>query len=317
MISIGFRRTLPLAFVAVLVLGAVGRAETFAERAFGPPAGSRWSLASVETAEEVRAERTQTTTVKTLSELSYDEKTADGYRVTYVLRSVESFGTLAEVMEASSKPLENIVIHAMLNRNGMPLRIENADDVQAAVNSGIERILEPLSGKPQMAAALRQAIEERLNAHDPQGAGRLLAPLSLLALGQNTGLQPGETKYGSEEFASPFGGEPLKGVTELHMESADLASGNVRLIYTRTPNKDSMREFTNRITNQLAAAAGLHQWDSTKLKQLDIAFESRTELEVGDGMTRTVHREETTNIGLPGYRLLKRQRIDVEVTQVP
>ncbi len=317
MISIGFRRTLPLAFVAVLVLGAVGRAETFAERAFGPPAGSRWSLASVETAEEVRAERTQTTTVKTLSELSYDEKTADGYRVTYVLRSVESFGTLAEVMEASSKPLENIVIHAMLNRNGMPLRIENADDVQAAVNSGIERILEPLSGKPQMAAALRQAIEERLNAHDPQGAGRLLAPLSLLALGQNTGLQPGETKYGSEEFASPFGGEPLKGVTELHMESADLTSGNARLIYTRTPNKESMREFTRRITNQLAAAAGLRQWDSTKLQQLDIAFESRTELEVGDGITRTVRRDETTNIGLPGVRLLKRQRIDVKVTQVP
>lgn len=317
MIFIGFRRTLPLAFVVVLVLGAVGRAATFAERAFGPPAGSRWTLVSVETAEEVRAERTQTTTVKTLSELSYDEKTADGYRVTYVLRSVESSGTLAEVMEASSKPLENIVIHAMLNRNGMPLRIENADDVQAAVNSGIERILEPLSGKPQMAAALRRAIEGRLNARDPQGAGRLLAPLSLLALGQNTGLHPGETKYGSEEFASPFGGEPLKAVTELHMESADLASGNVRLIYTRTPNKDSMREFTNRITNQLAAAAGLRQWDSTKLKQLDIAFESRTELEVGEGITRTVHREETTNIALPGYRLLKRQRTDVKVTQVP
>ena len=173
MIFVGFRRTLPLAFVVVLVLGAVGRAETFAERAFDPPAGSRWTLASVETAEEVSAERTQTTTVKTLSKLSYDEKTADGYRVTYVLQSVESSGTLAEVMGASSKPLESIVIHAMLNRNGMPLRIENADDVQAAVNAGIERILEPLSGKPQIAAALRRAIEGRLNARDPHGAGRL------------------------------------------------------------------------------------------------------------------------------------------------
>jgi hypothetical protein len=77
-----------------------------------------------------------------------------------------------------------------------------------------------------------------------------------------------------------------------------------------------MREFTTRITNQLAAAAGLPQWDSTKLKQLDIAFESRTELEVGEGITRA-DREETTNIGLPGDRLLKRQRIDVKVTQVP
>ena len=55
MIFIGFRRTLPLAFV-VLVLGAVGRAETFAERAFDPSAGSRRTLASVETAEEVSAE---------------------------------------------------------------------------------------------------------------------------------------------------------------------------------------------------------------------------------------------------------------------
>lgn len=66
-------------------------------------------------------------------------------------------------------------------------------------------------------SAVSRAIEGRLNARDPHGAGRLLAPLSLLALGQNTGLHPGETKYGSEEFASsPFGGEPLKGVTELH-----------------------------------------------------------------------------------------------------
>jgi hypothetical protein len=317
MIFIGIRRTLPLAFVVVLVLGASSRAERFADWAFDPPAGSRWTLASVETAEEVRAARTQTTTVKTLSELSYDEKTADGYRITFVLRSVESTGTLVEAMDASAKPLENIVIHAMLNRNGLPVRIENADDVQAAVNSGIERILEPLRDKPQMAAALRRAFEGRLNVRDPQGAGRVLAPLSLLALGQNTGLHAGETKYGSEEFASPFGGEPLKGATELHMESADLASGNVRLIYTRAPNKDSMREFTNRITNQLAAAAGLQQWDSTKLKHLDIAFESRTELEVGEGITRAVHREETTNIALPGNRLLKRQRIDVKVTQVP
>jgi len=317
-IFIGFRRTLPLAFVVVLGLGAVGRAETFAERAFDPPAGSHWTLASVETAEEVSAERTQTTTVKTLSKLSYDEKTADGYRVTYVLQSVESSGTSAEVMGASFKPLEGIVIHAMLNRNGMPLRIENADDVQAAVNAAIERILKPLSGSPQIAAAFRRAIEGKLNARDPHGAGRLLAPLSLLALGQNTGLHPGETKYGSEEFASsPFGGEPLKGVTEEHMDSADLASGNVRLSYTRTPNKDSLRELTTRITNQLAAAAGLPPWDGTKLKQLDVAFESRTELEVGEGITRTVHDEETTNIGLPGYHLLERCRTDVKVTQAP
>ena len=318
MIFIGFRRTLPLAFVVVLGLGAVGRAETFAERAFDPPAGSHWTLASVETAEEVSAERTQTTTVKTLSELSYDEKTADGYRVTYVLQSVESSGTSAEVMGASFKPLEGIVIHAMLNRNGMPLRIENADDVQAAVNAAIERILKPLSGSPQIAAAFRRAIEGKLNARDPHGAGRLLAPLSLLALGQNTGLHPGETKYGSEEFASsPFGGEPLKGVTEEHMDSADLASGNVRLSYTRTPDKDSLRELTTRITNQLVAAAGLPPWDGTKLKQLDVAFESRTELEVGEGVTRTVHGEETTNIGLLGYHLLERCRTDVKVTQAP
>jgi hypothetical protein len=67
------------------------------------------------------------------------------------------------------------------------------------------------------------------------------------------------------------------------MDSADLASGNAHLDYTRTPDKDSMREFTTRITNQLAAAARLPQWDSTKQKQLDIAFESRTELEVGRG----------------------------------
>lgn len=161
--------------------------------------------------------------------------------------------------------------------------------------------MKPLSGSPQIAAAFRRAIEGRLNARDPHGAGRLLAPLSLLALGQNTGLHPGETKYGSEEFASsPFGGEPLKGVTEEHIENADLASGNVRLSYTRTPDKDSMRELTTKITNQLAAAAGL-PWDGTKLKQLDVAFESRMELEVGDGITRTVHDEETTNIGLPGY----------------
>jgi hypothetical protein len=176
-----------------------------------------------------------------------------------------------------------------------------------------------LSGKPPIAAALRRAIEGRLNARDPHGAARLLAPLSLLALRQNTGLHPGETKYGSEEFASsPFGGEPLKGVTELHMDSADLASGNAHLDYTRTPNKDSMREFITRVTNQLAAAARLPPWDSTKLKPLDVAFKSRTELEVGGGITRTVHDEETTNIGLPGgYRLLERERIDVKVTQVP
>ena len=204
------RRILPPVFVVVLAFAAVGRAAEWVEPPFDPAVGSRWIVSSDETSEENRAGRKQTTAVKMLSELSFDEKTADGYRVTYVLRSAESSGALAEAVGSFSKALENIVVHAMLDRSGMPLRIENTDEVQAAVRSGIERILQRFNDKPEMAAALRPVMEGRLNARDRQAAGRLRAALPLLALGQNTGLRPGEIKYGSEEFAGPFGGEVLK-----------------------------------------------------------------------------------------------------------
>ena len=311
------KRILPSVFVVVLAFAAVGHAAEWVEPPFDPVVGSRWIVSSDETSEENRAGRTQIVTGKTLSELSFDEKTTDGYRVTYVLRSAESSGALAEAVGSFSKALENIVVHAVLDRSGMPLRIENTDEVQAAVHSGIERILERFSDKPEIAAALRPVMEGRLNARDRRGAGRILAALPLLALGQNTGLRPGETKYGSEEFAGPFGGEMLKAATELHIESAEPASGNVRLIYTLKPDKDSMLDFTKRVMKQLAGAVGLPQQDSAKLKQLDITFESRTELEVENGMTRTVNRVETTAIALQGQRLVKRARNDVRVTKAP
>ena len=57
-----------------------------AEKAYDPAAGSRWIVETETRGEEVRPDGTATSLVRTHAELTIEQKTADGFRISYVHR---------------------------------------------------------------------------------------------------------------------------------------------------------------------------------------------------------------------------------------
>jgi hypothetical protein len=170
----------------------------------------------------------------------------------------------------------------------MPLRVENLDEVLTAARTAIDGMTTPLAGKPE-AAVLRRMATEMLIADENRAPRLYLVSLATLALGQNTGLRPGETRSSVEEVANPLNGVPIKTSTALRIDSADPATGKVRLIRARTFDADEAKVFLRKLAPQSAGDL------DTVMTQTTMALDSRTEMDVEDGMTRVVRQEDTAS----------------------
>src|ERR1700742_4561446 len=63
-----------------------------AENIYDPAAGSRWIVETETRGKEVRPDGTATSLVRTRAELTIEQKTADGFRVSYVHRRATTYG---------------------------------------------------------------------------------------------------------------------------------------------------------------------------------------------------------------------------------
>ena len=299
---------LPLAMAGTLVSIAGARAAEWVERPFDPPAGSHWIIQTNETTEENRDGRVQTSVATTTSELTIEQKISDGFRITYVVRHAAYEGDDARnaaLIGPVTKTLENLVVHAVTAPNGMPLRIENLEDVHATAHAAIDNLTAPLASK---ATGMLLADAKRAPAI-------YLASLAALAIGQNTGLRPGETRNSDDAAPSPFGGAEIRSHTSLHIDSADPATRKVRYIRMRTFDSDAINEFLNKLAQQLAGADSSHSRpiDNT-MKQFTMTLDSHTEIEVEDGITRTLRQDDTATAGTPGRSIVKHGHKLIQVT---
>lgn len=248
---------LPLVLATTLAFAPGARAADWVERPFDPPVGSRWIIQSEGTSEDNRDGHVQRSVTKETSELTIEQKIADGFRITFVVRNAvyEGDARTAALMGPMTRVLENLVVHATTGPNGMPMRVENLDEVLAASRAAIDRLTAPLASTPEEAATLRKMATAMLIADDERAPKIYLATLATLALGQNTGLRPGETRH-ADEAINPFGGAPIKSNTTLRIDRADPATGNVRLIRTRAFDSDAMKEFLSRLAQQMSGGDG-------------------------------------------------------------
>jgi hypothetical protein len=309
-------RLLPLALAGSLAFAVSARAEEWVERPFNPPVGSRWIIQSDETTEENRNGSVQTSIVKFTSELTYEERTAEGFRITYVIRNAQSDAHTAAFLGLPAKALENIVVRATVSPSGMPMRIENLDEVQAAARTAIDRLAEGWANRPEVASKVRRLGTAMLISDKERAPKIYLAELPVLALGQDTGLRPGETKAATEEVANPLGGEPIKSNITLRIGRVDSASGDVHYVRTRTIDPGVIKELLNGLAKQIDGENSERMFERIS-KQLTFAFDSRTEIDVEDGKTSTLRQEETTTISLPAQTLVKRMHKVVTVTGAP
>jgi hypothetical protein len=313
-------RRLAVAAIAVLVsVGALGcgaRAAEWVERPFDPPAGSRWIIQLDTTTEEERDGRLQKTARSMTAELNVEQKLADGFRITYVVRKAayEGDARTAGLVEPLNKLFENLVVRATTSANGTPLHIDNLDEVAATAQAAIDRLAAAAASKVE-ADTLRKLAKQMLLADEGQAPKIYLSSLATLALGQNTGLHPGETRRAVDEAHIPFGGAPIKSNTTLAIDNADPATGKVRFVRTAEYDPDSIREFFSALARRLGASDG-RTLDEV-LSQLALAFDSRAEIDVDDGMTRSFRQDDSATATFEGRTTIKRAHKLLTVTPAP
>lgn len=304
-------RSAALALVTLVLVSGVDAAD-WVEHPYAPPVGSRWIIQRDLTKEEVRRENGRETTeqsvMKITSELTIEAKTATGYRIAYrrIKSSYQSTAANVGAMRAALAALDNVVINASTDVSGKPLRIENLDAMRQAMSTMIERTLAHADGA-QTAAAARQMLAGMTRLTAEQAAQSYLDEVPALALAQNAGLKPGETR--SEDVSVNSGiGTPLLKKMELSIAEADAANGNVRFKLTERYDTDSLRAF-------LAAIAKQAGNDPNDMKRMQISLEAQTDIDVVNGMTRAMLRRSTTSANMMGNTSVTRDTKDVTVTE--
>jgi hypothetical protein len=312
---------------AVALLMQLCAAQSFAaespERPYNPPVGSRWIIESETSAEQVRPDGPRTSLIKIRAELTIDEKTADGFRVSYVNRGATAEGNdpSLPLLRSTIKALENVTIRATTDASGKPIRIDNLDEAKAAMRAMNEELLEPFKDKPQLVAMFNQMMSHKIEVDAGQAASSYVEELSLLAKAQGTGMNLGDVRRSSKTLDNPLGGGGLKSNTAVEMTSADAATGKLTFVNSTSYDAESMKDFMQSFAKKLLVpAAGSNakpEQVETLINSIKLSLDQREVFEVEDGMTRKISEKSVTTSGAVGHTLSKTETRTITVTPAP
>jgi hypothetical protein len=287
----GFAWARALAAV-VGVIAVFDIAPTFAaEPVYDPQVGSRWMVETEARSEEVRPDGTATSLIRTRTEVTIEQKTAAGFRISYVQRdaTVEGNARSVPLSRAYMKVLENVVIRVSADRSGKPWRIDNLDEAKAAMRGAASALVEQFDRRPASRALFDQLMSELVEVDAGSAASVYIDTLAVLAVAQNTGMKPGEFRQVTKPAENPLGGDALKSTERFELVAADAA--RLKFVNVTSVDAASMDEFMQSFARGLLAASG----DSVtpdRVRQLVssmvFSFDKRAEFEVEDGMTRKV-----------------------------
>jgi len=289
----GFARAGALAAV-VAAIAMFDIAPAFAaEPVYDPQVGSRWMVETEARSEEVRPDGTATSTVKTRGELTIEQKTANGFRISYVQRdaTVEGNARSVPLSRAYMKVLENVVIRASTDPSGKPLRIDNLDEAKAAMRGAASGLVEQFDRRPASRALFDQLMSQLVEVDAGSAASVYIDALAALAVAQNTGMKSGEFRQVSKPAENPLGGDALKSTERFELIAADAAAARLKFVNVTSVDAADMDKFMQSFARSLLAASG----DSVtpdRVRQLVssmvFSFDKRAEFEVEGGMTRQV-----------------------------
>ena len=187
----GFARAGALAIVVAAIAMFDIAAAFAAEPVYDPQAGSRWMVETEARSEEIRPEGTATSMIRTRGELTIEQKTADGFRISYVQRdaTVEGNARSVPLSRAYMKVLENVVIRASTDPSGKPLHIDNIEEAKAAMRATASGLVEQFDRRPAARALFDQLMSELVEVDAGSAASVYVGALAVLAVAQNTGMK--------------------------------------------------------------------------------------------------------------------------------
>ena len=314
---------LALFALAMLALRAApSSAADAVERPYDPPVGSHWIIDTESATDDQRPDGQRTSLIKTHAEMTVDEKTADGFRISYVSRGATAEGNAPTlpIMRSAMKALENVTIHATTDLSGKPIRVDNLDEAKTAMRNMVGTMLAPFQDKPQVAALLNQMMSKMIEVDATQAASVYLEELPALARAQNTGMTPGEIRHSSDAAENPLGGGSLKSNSTFELTEADAATGKRVFVRTTAYDDASMKEMTQAVSKKLLAASG----DAARAEQIEklvksmaLSLDERATFEVEDGMTRRISEKSVTQASAMGHTLSKTETRTITVARAP
>ena len=314
----GFARAGALA-IATIALFDVAPAFA-AERVYDPQVGSRWTIETEARSEEVRPDGTATSLIRTRGELTIEQKTADGFRISYVQRdaTVEGNARSVPLSRAYIKVLENVTIHASTDPSGKPLRIDNLDEAKVAMRDAASGLTEQFDRRPATRALFDQLMSELVEVDAGHAASVYIDALAVLAVAQNTGMKPGEFRQVTKPAENPLGGDALKSTERFELVDADAA--RLKFVNVTSVDAADMNEFMQSFARSLLAASG----DSVtpeRVRQLVnsmvFSFDKHAEFEVEGGMTRKVAESSKTVFRGMEQNLIQTEMRTITVTPAP
>jgi hypothetical protein len=309
--------------VIVAALTMFGAAKAFAaEPGYDPPVGSRWIIESETRSEEVRPEGSTTSLIKMRNEVTIEQKTPDGFRVSYVHRGATVEGNARDLplQRAYMKVLEDVAIRASTDLAGRPLRIDNSDEAKAALRRAADALAGQFDGKPAARALFDQLMSELIEVDAGRAASIYLDHLALLAVAQNTGMKQGEFRLASKPAENPLGGDALMSNERFELVEADAATGRLKFVNLTSIEPGSMKDFMQSFARSLLAASG----DSITPEKIDrlvssmvFSLDKRAEFDVAGGMTQKVAEKSTTVFRGMEQNLTQTEVRVITVTRAP
>ena len=316
----GFERAGALA-IAVAAIALFDVTPAFAaEPVYDPQVGSRWTIETEARSEEVRPDGTATSLIRTRGELTIEQKTADGFRISYVQRdaTVEGNARSVPLSRAYIKVLENVTIHASTDPSGKPLRIDNLDEAKVAMRDAASGLTEQFDRRPATRALFDQLMSELVEVDAGHAASVYIDALAVLAVAQNTGMKPGEFRQVTKPAENPLGGDALKSTERFELVDADAA--RLKFVNVTSVDAADMNEFMQSFARSLLAASG----DSVtpeRVRQLVnsmvFSFDKHAEFEVEGGMTRKVAESSKTVFRGMEQNLIQTEMRTITVTPAP
>jgi hypothetical protein len=316
----GFARAGALA-IAVAAIAMFDVAPAFAaEPVYDPQVGSRWTIETEARSEEVRPDGTATSLIRTRGELTIEQKTADGFRISYFQRdaTVEGNARSVPLSRAYIKVLENVTIHASTDPSGKPLRIDNLDEAKVAMRDAASGLTEQFDRRPATRALFDQLMSELVEVDAGHAASVYIDALAVLAVAQNTGMKPGEFRQVTKPAENPLGGDALKSTERFELVDADAA--RLKFVNVTSVDAADMNEFMQSFARSLLAASG----DSVtpeRVRQLVnsmvFSFDKHAEFEVEGGMTRKVAESSKTVFRGMEQNLIQTEMRTITVTPAP
>jgi hypothetical protein len=296
------RLALPVVLQLVGFMSIPAAADEWVEPKFDPVVGSKWIVQR-----EVNVQKTVSGTLlghtlKQSALLTVEEKTADGYVMSYARQNSSYDGNPAGASAArlTFAAEQGVVLRLATDANGKPLRIVNLGELKSALKGAIDAL--PMdTANPETAAAIHAVANRITSVDDKQAAALYLDELPTLALGQNTGLQPGEIRRATLPVANALVSGITKNVT-MSIVKDDPAAGKVRYLMTETFDPSAMKALVGDTLSELALTPVNSGSMDGMMNSAVVAAVARAQLDVAGGMTRELRRQSVTSFRAPGAR---------------